>query len=567
MAQEDKQEDKESETVEPTVEQTVKETVEQTVKETAESIVKKDSKEDAGEGVSQQAEQVKAEPQKKSKNQETSKEPTEAEIKKWIKKNPFECDYPGCDLGKGGRPYREKSQGTINLHKYNRHGVTAEDKSGEEKEKKKAGPKGEDIMEDIVKRTEAADLRGKLTVAIKRITRLGKDDREALEPELAMVKSWKNKSLKKDITDEEINYIEGELASNILPTIKDMEDEAKKEKKKTVEKRTKRAEDEDDDEDLYGYGEMKNQLKVVKVRRALDEEREERDASRRRREREDERREEEHQVRMQALKGGGGFMGGGSNNPMGIVYERIITFKHDEDGNVIVGENGQPIPESMRQIPVNPNAIVQSRGRGGDGGETSTLKVLKTAVDLVKGDEDKKDDVIKELREDRKMFMDEIKALTNASRDKDIYDNFNKVAGAISEINKKIEEDPIKEMLAFEDKLKEHNISRSETTPEIEQIRLEGEREKTRRSTDLMMMNKAFKVAENVVNKVTDGPMARAMAKKIDQSDIIAEEEELPEDEDLESEIEQEVAPQQEEQPPPKKSTRKIRGKSKKKKE
>lgn len=489
--------------------------------------------------------------------EEGEDEPTDIEVVQWEEEYPFPCDFPDCDVGLGGRPFRGITKGRINLHKFNAHGV-----SSKKKEKGKAPPKvvrkgeektkeGEaDMVNEAIKRKEAAELKGKLTQTINRIIRLGTKQREVLEPENSVLKEWKRRCLQKECSEEEIIFMQDELTSIVL-TIDELEKEAKEEKKKKTTKETKRTED-DEEEGLFGYGDMKTELKTLRVRAAVDEAREDREAARRRRDREEERRDEEHQARMQAMRGGGIFGGMGGGNPqIGTSFIEEVIFKHDEEGNAIIGENGQPIAESIRRTPANALAIHQGQGRG-DGGKSSELRALETFYKLTGGDSKDKSEELKILKEQNTSLITEIRNMAEGNRDKQLWGGMSELKKGLDEMAAKIEEDPMEAYIKMQDNLKEHNIyPEGGSSPEVKKIDLEIEREKTRRSMDLLMMNKTFKIAETAITKISEGHVAKAFAKKIDQSDIIKpEEEELPPDDELEAEIEAEVNAELEPEPP-----------------
>jgi hypothetical protein len=519
-------------------------------------------------GRSEEAEEEKEKPKVKGADQKASQGPTEKEIKKWVEENPWECDYKGCDRGLGGRPYRHHSMGGINLHKYRAHAVGAK-KSGEEGEMEEDGEI--DMADEVTQRIDRVKLRGEISKAINRIKKLPKDAREVLEVERTMMMDMKTRTYAKDVPLEELQRYDSELNSSIIPEIEEQEAEIKREreeKKASADKKSKRGED--DDADILGYGDMKEELRIMRVRQQLDEARQDREDARRRRDREEQRRDEEHEARMQAYRnhtGHGGYGFGVGNQLMGTSYIQEIEPKYDEEGKIMTDANGQPIIAKARIIPVTPGAPAP-RG-GGDGG-IDALKTLETYHKLTEGDREGSKELIQKLEDNNKAFMDRLEALTNEKVLNKIYGDMGAIAESVKNLKDKVESDNDKdgftEYLAFEDKLKEHNISRSGETPETKKIDLEIQREKSRRAMDLTIMNKGFKIIETGIKQVTSGPIAKAAARKIDQADIIAEEEEPPSDEEMEEEIDQEIEEElsQEQQPEKKPRGRSARGKKKK---
>ena len=235
---------------------------------------------------------------------------------------------------------------------------------------------------------------------------------------------------------------------------------------------------------------------------------------------------------------------------MGMAFIEEMETEYDEEGNIITDASGRPRFKKVRRIPVNPNAIVPRDQGGGQGSE---IKTIETVIKLIKPDQDEKKEELKILREQNQAILTRFENLVAGVKDEKVWGAMGSINETVKKLEEKLNEDPMEAYLTMQTRMKEHNIYPDGTSsPEVKKIDLEIEREITRRDTDMKMMGEMFKMANTAITKATDGPMAKAFARKIDQSDIIAEEEELPEDEALEAEIEEEVAaPPPQEQPPP----------------
>lgn len=469
-------------------------------------------------------------PKEKGADRKPSEGPTDKQITRWTADNPFECEIKGCNHGMGGRPYRCKRFGALNLHKYNSHGI----KSKKTKEEGKAGEV--DMAEDVEKRIDKVTLRGKITKAIGRISKLPKDRRADLEVERTLMMDWKTRTFTTEVPVEELQRYESEFLSSIIPAIEEMEEEIKEEKagKKTkAEKKSKRERDDDFDpmDDLNDQ--MRFSMMQERIE-AMEDRREERENRRRRR---DEREDELHKANMEATKrgGGGAITSFGGPGQGGYVYSEEVTFRHDEEGNLIV-KDGKPVPQSLIKTPIHPMMLMQPPvSKSGGGGEANPLfKIMKETADANR----------EEAKDSRATTDNLIKALTEEkekSRDKEIQGQFNNITGAINTMAEQMKKDPITEYLGMENKLKAKGIFRGGANPESKKVDLQIEQEITHRDLMKLEFTEGIRLVDSMAGKLMDGHLAKAMARKIEEGLPAGQEEEEPDDAVLEAEMEKEV--------------------------